>query len=110
MTKTAEEIATAALRHLGVVSTGEAATAEEIAHAKQALDGVMAEMSNSQGLFLEDVDLTPDEYFIPLYQLLAVEVAPHFSLPAANRANAVMRLRQAAQETPLPTTVEANYF
>ena len=97
MAKTKREIATRALRRIGVVAHDEAATADQYAVAEDALVSLYAELNASNGFSMTfGPDAVPDDYFLPMAYLLAVEIAPDFTRPAPDRRNtALLRLRGA---------------
>jgi hypothetical protein len=103
MTKTKRDIATAALRHLAVLSADEPAQAADYAYAVDMLDSIAAEMAGAQGLTMpSDLDATPDALLLPLSRLLAVEVASYYAIQAEPRSRAVGRLRAALISNDLP--------
>ncbi|MDZ7824698.1 MAG: hypothetical protein U5K75_12150 [Ahrensia sp.] len=96
MPKTRVDIASAALRHLGVLSSDETLDANDFLYADEMLDGIFAEMTGTQGLTMpSDPNQTPDNLFLPISRLLSVEIGPFYSVPTETRARAVMRLRAA---------------
>lgn len=97
MAKTRADVVLMALRHLGVVASDTAASADDAAFTGDTLDALFAEIQNTQGITITwTLDATPDTAFLPLSYLLAAEVAPHFMVPAPTRRAAAMgRLRAA---------------
>lgn len=97
MSKTKTDVVQMALRRLGVVASDTAASADDADFAGDTLDALFAEIQNTQGITITwTLDATPDNAFLPLSYLLAVEVAPHFMVQAPeSRATAMGRVRAA---------------
>ena len=94
MAKTKLEITARAHRVLGLLAVDENPSADMIAFAGDTLDGVIDELEYIQGVSAPfDSDSVPDELFLPLGDLLAAEIAPHYSVPAPSRARAMTRVR-----------------
>ncbi|MFV1644936.1 hypothetical protein VWZ82_13010 [Phaeobacter sp. JH20_41] len=96
MAKTRREVVNMALHHIGVVSSDEEPEAVDQLYADQVLDGVFAELQNSQDITISwGLDETPETAFLPLAFLLASEVAAHFGVQAMPRSRAMGRFRAA---------------
>lgn len=95
MTKNSLEVCTRALRHIGVIDADDPATAADIAYCRDALGSILDELVVDPYNFTISwtAETVPDVYFRPLALLVAVDVAPHFGVPAELRATAIMRLR-----------------
>lgn len=96
MTKTRTEVVNQAYRRLGIVAVDQVASADEIAYGGNTLDALFAELKASDGITVTwDLSAVPDTAFIPLANLLAVEVAPAYMQQAPERrGSAFIRLRK----------------
>ena len=94
------EIVQMAHRRLGILSTDEALTADQIDFGGDVLDALFAELPYTQGTsFAWALDATPAQFFLPLSYLLAAEPAfyEHYEVqPREPRSRAMMRLRAIA--------------
>lgn len=97
MAKTRLDVINMSLRRLQVLASDTDASADDAAFTGDTLDAMFAEIQNTQGITITwALDATPDNAFLPLSYLLAVEVAPHFTVqPPESRATAMGRLRAA---------------
>lgn len=97
MSKTRLDVIQQALRHLGVIASDTAASADDESYAGTTLDTLFTEIQNTQGITITwALSATPDNAFLPLSRLLAVEVADHFEVsPKETFARAMGRLRAA---------------
>ncbi len=97
MPKTRLDVIQKALRHLSVIASDTNASADDEAYTGDSLDTLFEEIQNTQGITITwTLDETPNNAFLPLSRLLAVEVADHFTVPApTSYANAMGRLRAA---------------
>ena len=95
MTKTRTEIVNLAFQHLGINASGEIADATEYNYADSVFDGLVAELASVQGVTVPaDLDLTPDDLFLPFSHLLAAEIAPHYEVRSPlSRSTAIGRVR-----------------
>lgn len=94
MPKTKLEMTARAHRVLGLLSADENPSADMIAFAGEALEGVIEELAYVQGVGISfDVDTVPDELFIPLGDLLAAEIAAHYGVVGPVRSRAISRIR-----------------
>lgn len=113
MTKTANEVATLALRMLGVTPWAQAADAEEAAIATETYSAMLAELSEVEGFAWEfTADTTPDDHV----QLLAGVLCGRLDwMRAADRqpvdARGYMRrLRALALPDDRTGPVDADYY
>lgn len=97
MSKTRLDVISEALRRLQVLASDTDPAADDSSYTGNTLDALFAEIQNTQGITIAwTLDATPDNAFLPLSYLLAVEVAPHFTVqPPETRATAMGRLRAA---------------
>jgi hypothetical protein len=97
MSKTRLDVIQKALRILGVLASDTDASADDSAYAGDSLDTLFQEIQNTQGVTITwALDATPDNAFLPLSRLLAVEVSDHFEVPPKESfAKAMGRLRAA---------------
>jgi hypothetical protein len=98
MPKTKNDIINAALRRIAVVASDEVSTADQRSYSSDTLDGLFAELTGVEGMTFDwGLSAVPDEMFLPLSYLLAVEVAPHFLVNAPDtRSRAMHRVRAVA--------------
>lgn len=78
MVKTRTEVVNRALYNLGVKPRGETASAEDFESVDELVDGVVESLIKRDIYFLQDVDATPEEIYIPLGHVLAWAAAPVF--------------------------------
>ena len=94
MSKTRLEMVARAHRVLGLLATDEDPTADMIAFAGSALEGAIEELAYIQGVNVSfDADSVPEELFLPVGDLLAAEIADHYSVPGPIRSRAIGRIR-----------------
>lgn len=107
---TKSEMIVKALRRLGVVAQDEPATADQIAHCGAILDDLVAET----GLYAPvpwSIDDVPPGVAGPLWRLLAVEVAPDYSVDAPEPyKTALIRFQAAIAPDNRPQTEESAWF
>lgn len=75
------DVVTRALRRIGVAAEDEAPTADQIANAGAVLDSLFAELQG-EATITWTLETTPAVSFVPLANLLAVEMAPEYGQPA----------------------------
>ena len=92
MAKTRVDVINAAHRKLGILALGDVPSAEETEYASTILDGVIAELNDVHGLLLPNT-LFDDALLIPLGDLLASELAQHYSVPALSTGRSIVRIR-----------------
>lgn len=93
MDRTKEEIATRALRLLGVCASDEPPSADQMASALAVLDGIFAELRSEAQPTWDIVTGTPPEAVVPLANWLAAELAGEYGVAAPmTRARAKLRL------------------
>lgn len=78
MAKTRAQVVNRALYNLGVKVRGQAASAEDYEAVDELVDGVVEGLIQREIYFLQDVDVTPEEVFIPLGHILAWAAASIF--------------------------------
>lgn len=95
--KTRLDVINRAFRQIGVKSEDEALTADQIANGGEVLDALFAEVSkraldtHGQGLGF-NLSAVPDEAFLPLANLLAVDLAGDYSVaPKMTRGTAMLQ-------------------
>lgn len=90
---TKDDIIRHALMRLGVVAMDEPMTAQHLAHGAAVLASLVAEVGQERGLVSLAPDVVPVAAQMPLANLLAVDLAPDFGLPAPDaRGRAWVRL------------------
>lgn len=96
--KTGLDVVNRAFRRLGVKAEDEALTADQIANGTEALETLVAELDARaltayvSPLALSATDVS-EEYFLPLVNILAAELAPEYSAQAPmTREAAILRL------------------
>lgn len=93
--KTRLDVLTLALRRVGVVAHDEQMTADQEAVARSVYDATLAEIIADLGDYM-DGDAVPEKVFVQLANLMSVDLAAYFGLPAPqSRGSAVLRLRAA---------------
>lgn len=89
------EIINYAVRRLSLKSLHDSATAEQYAYASKSLDALFSELVDD-GLNVDwTPDTAPEAVRRPLGWLVAVDIAPQFSLASEPRSRAMGRLRAA---------------
>ena len=90
--KTRLDVVTRALRRLGVAAHDEAPTADQIESVGSVYDALLAEITETAGESIAN-NSVPEMVFIPLANLLAVEIAPDYGTPLPqSRGSAMLRL------------------
>lgn len=108
MPKSANDVVTLSLGHLGVIQQGGSANPEQLAYGKALLDGAFAQMQADHGLaFTWDLSSIPDDYFLPLSWLVASDTAPRYSVAYRPRSYAIGHIlslsRPDDRDDPAPT-------
>ena len=94
MAKTKADVVARAHRVLGVLAVDENPTADMVSFAEDTLDGVYEELQDVQGLHLTwSLDDVPDGAFLPLADMLAAHIAPHYAVQGPVRSRAITRIR-----------------
>lgn len=94
MAKTRADVIAQALRRLGIISANETADADAENFAGDTLDALFEELQGAQGITITwTLNTTPDNAFLALSNLLAVEIAPHYEIAAEPRSRALGRFR-----------------
>lgn len=89
--KTSLDVIDQAYRRLGIKAEDEQLTADQRAYAGTTMDGLHAELSTILPLPWWP-DMIPDAVFLPLANLLAVELAPAYEIATEPRGRAFARL------------------
>ena len=76
---TQDDVVTRAFRILGVKAEDEGLTADQLENGRVVLDSLFSELKNEEP-FTWLIDVTPSVSFQPLSVLLAVELAPEYSV------------------------------
>lgn len=92
--KTRADVINRAMRRLGVKAEDEALTADQLANVGEAYDALIEEVGAAVGIPLTNAPV-PEAAFIPLANLLAVEVAADYGIPAPSRGTAYARVLSA---------------
>lgn len=92
MPKTKTDITTRALRVLGVLSNYETAQAEDAAYCAEALDAAAAEMATHGITATIDTNAIPDAVFRAWANLVAADVASHYTMAGPPRSKAIIDL------------------
>jgi len=116
--KSIRDVAKKALNYVGATGAGQGYSAEDMAIAINSARPMMVELASSYNVYIgihpiddDSLDI-PDEYFLPLSMLLAVEIGPDFGSPfdAASHEAAVRRIRFLASTPGYGNVQEAEYF
>ena len=82
MTKTALDVATEALRHIGVTGVHETPTASDASRAKSHLDDLFETISTTEELAIEwTVETVPSGAFLPLSRMLSGSICTAYGKP-----------------------------
>lgn len=97
MPKTSIDVATRALRVLGITGISRANAASDHAYAMEAMEAALAELQNTHSIPATwTIETVPDNIFIPFADLVASEVfAGGYGVNPPNRARAIGRIRAA---------------
>ena len=79
-TRTRNQLATAALRHLGLVQADDSPAAVDLVYVKDRYEAVLAEMADDDMVYWDD-DEIPYIVFEPLMQFLALSCAVAYGVP-----------------------------
>lgn len=109
---TRNDIITAAMRRLGIVAADETITADQSAYGGDVLEGLIAEIGDEAGAALTwDLDTAPAKSGRLLANLLAVEIAPQYSVaPPEPRGIAWLRLMGSIRPDDRQDIAEPEYF
>lgn len=114
-TRTRTQLATAVLRHLGLVNAEEAPSATDMAYVKERYDGILAEMDDQNMVYWDD-DAVPYIIYEPLVQLVALSVGTAYGIPSlaenieAARLNYMRRIRRHTQKKSDGNSVRVEQF
>ena len=112
------DVAKKALNYVGAVGAGQPYSAEDMAVAMNSARPMISELAASYNAYLsihplddDSLDI-PEEMYLPLAMLLAVEIGPDFGTPfdAASREAAVRRIRFIASTPGYGEIQEAVYY
>lgn len=107
--KTRLDVINRAMRRLGVKAEDENLTADQITSVGEVFDALIAELNNEVPLNFTSASV-PDRVFIPLANLLAVEVAPDYGIPASSRGAAFARVLAVLRPDDRPYIPGYEYF
>lgn len=108
--KTRLDVLTRALRRLGVAAHDETLTADQIENSGAVYDALLTEIEATTGKIISG-NAVEDEIFIPLAQLVAVEVAPEFGIAAPQtKGAAFLRLMAVLRPDDRTEISDAKYF
>ena len=116
--KSVLDISKKALNYVGATGAGQGYSAEDLAIAVSSARPMINELAASYNVYLgihpidDDSEDIPDEYFLPLSMLLAIEIGPDFGSPfdAASHEAAIRRIRFIASTPGYGSVQEAEYF
>lgn len=108
--RTRLDIVTRALRRIGVAAHDETPTADQIDNAGAVYDSLLIEIDAETGTAI-DGDAVDEAVFVPLANLLAVEIAPDFGVPMpTTRGAALIRLLGVLRPDDRTDIAEPEYF
>ncbi len=96
MTKTAQDVITAAFRRIGVAATDSPLSSDDYTVGYEVYEGLIDELYTRRGVtVLDDIEATPLWTFNPLVQMLSVDLAPFYERekPEAHWWTGLRRLR-----------------
>lgn len=94
MTRTSLDVASQALRRIGVLAVGDTPTADDKETAVIAMQGALDELTGSHGVTVAwTIETVPDNVFMAFSDLIAAEVASVYSLQGPNRSRALTRMK-----------------
>ncbi len=97
MPRTTLDTVQMALRRLGILSADETPSADEYSFSTATLETLFEELKDIHGMaFTWTLDVVPDNAFLPLSHLLAVEISQHYGVQAEPRTRALARLNAVA--------------
>lgn len=116
--KSVRDVAKKALSYVGAASAGQPYSAEDMAVAISSARPMISELAASNNVYLavhpldDDAEDIPEEYYLPLSVLLAVEISPEFGSPfdTASREAALRRIRFIASTPGYGTVMASEYF
>lgn len=108
--KTRLDVINRAMRRIGVKAEDENLTADQITSVGEVFDALIEELNTEVSLTFTS-ESVPDEVFIPLANLLAIEVAPDYGVsPMTTRGTAFGRVLAVLRPDDRPYIAEAGYF
>lgn len=112
MPKTRDELVKKAISLLQQAGAGEAVDQEDYATFDEAVDPILAELSEAEVVTVGDADAIDEAIFLPLARILMNEVGEDFGRPTdpAFRQECEIRIARAISGGPLYTTLAVDYF
>jgi hypothetical protein len=116
--KTVRDVCQKALMYVGAVGAGQPYSAEDLLVASQAIRPMLDELAATDVCMiavhptLDDEEEIPDVFYLPLAQILAVEISPDFGAPfdPVAREAAIRRLRLIASSPSYEQIQTAAYY
>lgn len=106
--KTRLDVINRAMRRIGVKAEDESLTADQITSVGEVFDALVIELGDLATFTSASI---PDEAFIPLANLLAVEVAPDYGVsPMQTRGAAYTRLMEVLRPDDRPYIASPEYY
>jgi hypothetical protein len=108
--KTRLDVINRAMRRIGVKAEDENLTADQITSVGEVFDALVEELNTEVALTFTSASV-PDEVFIPLANLLAVEVAPDYGVsPLSSRGVAFARVLAVLRPDDRAYIAEPEYY
>lgn len=108
--KTRLDVITRALRRIGVAAHDEVPTADQIDNAGAVYDSLVLEVGQEIRAPFSG-ETIPDELFVPLANLLGVDLCPDYGVPPpTTRGNAFLRVLAVLRPDDRPDVSEAVYL
>lgn len=110
--KTRAQLIERALKSIGVLEPGEAASPEDSATVDGLIDPLIAQLATDQIATIADVEEIELDLFMPLARLLANAAGPDFGSPINQEAKAIdeQALRRLTATKPTYERLKAEYF
>ena len=112
MPKTRDELVKKAISLLQQAGAGEGVDQEDYKAFDEAVEPILAELSEAEVVTVGDVDAIDDAIFLPLARILMNEVGEDFGRPTdpVFRQECEARIARAISGGPLYTTLAVDYF
>lgn len=112
MTKTRDELVKKAISLFQQEGAGQSIDQEDYATFDDAVEPILAELSEAEVVTVGDVEAIDDAIFLPLARILMNEVGEDFGRPTdpAFRLESETRIRRVVAGKPLYTTLAVDYF
>lgn len=117
MAKTRADLIERALKNLGALPAGQSASAEDSLSMDALIDPLLDSLNMREIIYVGDSENIPDEYFIPLGELLAFAASPEFGasldparLTMDGRPKAEDDLRHIQSARPTYQTLEVDFY